>query len=81
MLINFKGITYNLKKLEGETDFLFRERFWYIISMNPTNLEELKKAEKLGKLYTNSHILKCRYNDKINNMINQFKPSSFPILK
>lgn len=81
MLINFKGISYHIKKLEGETDFLFKERCWYIVSMKPTNSEELNNAEKIAKLYSNSHNLGCRYNSKINNMINEFKPSSFPILK
>ena len=49
--------------------------------INETNKFRVKKRKKLAKLYSNSHSLGCKYNSKINNMINEFKPSSFPILK
>tara|TARA_A100001234_G_scaffold158854_1_gene140294 strand:- start:292 stop:516 length:225 start_codon:yes stop_codon:yes gene_type:complete len=70
MLLEYQGYTYIINKLDYETQNSLISRSWFAVKQNPKDQTELNKNLKIGKLYTNQKYLGCKYNQKINNIIN-----------
>ena len=73
MIINFKGNTYIINKLDYETDNSLISRSWFIAKQKPKNQENFKRELKIAKLYSNQKYLNCTYNNKITSIINEKK--------
>lgn len=66
MEIEYKGIIYNVKQDEFESDDTFYERMWIIAKQEPKSEEEYKKAISYSRLWINNKMLGCQFTDKLN---------------
>ena len=77
MVLNFNGYTYHIERLENEVDRSYQMRRWFIVSMNPKNIEDLEKSMKLAKLFVNYKLLGCQYPKKVSEMFLKHVPLCF----
>jgi hypothetical protein len=70
MLVEYQGYTYIIDKLDYETKNNLISRSWFTAKQKPKDQIEFNKNLKIAKLYTNQKYLGCKYNQKINNIIN-----------
>ena len=68
--MEYGGYNYIIPRLEHEFDKFYNLRSDFVKKQNPKNEKEFKRALKFGKLYINRELLKCQYNNSINNIIN-----------
>jgi hypothetical protein len=57
----YKGKSYKIYRETNETDQVFQERAKFIISQEPSTVEQVKDALKMSRVWTNMKFRQCRY--------------------
>ena len=79
MKVEINGMSYNLEKNRYESDDIFYNRIWFIVSQKPQNSSELKKAIHNSILWSNIKYLNCFYSKDINNYIKNLEKKIYSI--
>ena len=70
MNIEYCGFSHSFKKNENEieSDIIFKERCWFIVTLYPkweSELEDYNDLIKISKLWSNIKYKNCRYSSSI----------------
>ena len=83
MQINKSGKSYYIEQLSAETDKQLIERSWFIVNglhledNKNRSEEELKRMEKNARLSFNMNVLRCKYPDHIEKMVEEVEKKVF----
>lgn len=65
MEVNKNGMLLIIKRHENESEDVFYNRLWFIISQDEQTLNNFEEIEKLSHVWANIKFLGCRYSSSL----------------
>ena len=71
MDITYKGFIYFIERNEMENDKSLFQRSMFLAKQRPLNEVDYKKNLKISNIWINKKMLKCRYSENIEKILNE----------